>query len=87
MRKQAGIDLEKKAVLAPTRLGVKAGLKKAVGEAVASLTRDSDGFWVRGSGLVYIPKNRGNEIPKVLEEHRRWQSKQSMYLTYIRRVF
>lgn len=43
------------------------------------------GFWVRGSGLVYISKDRVNEIPKVVAEHHR-QEAQRDQLIYLRRT-
>jgi len=41
---------------------------------------DKQGFWVRGSGLVYIPKDRANEIQKVIEEHHRFEAQQNLIL-------
>ena len=40
--------------------------------------RDEQGFWVRGSGLVYVPKDRANEIPKVIAEHHSLEAQQNL---------
>lgn len=39
---------------------------------------DQQGFWVRGSGLIYVPKDRANEIQKVIEEHHRFEAQQNL---------
>jgi len=45
------------------------------------------GFWVRGSGLVHIPKDRANEVPKVIEEHHRLEAQRDKQLLYSRRIW
>jgi len=86
MGKQVAVESGKQGILAPTHLGVMASLKHALGKVVAAPTAESDGFWVKGSGSVHIPKSRANEIPKILEEHRRQEYNRVMLLTYLRRT-
>jgi len=87
MTKQAAIDLGKQGVLAPTDLGFKTSLKQALRKVVVAATPESKlGFWVKGSGPVYIPVSRASEIPKVLEEHRRQEYNRVMLSTYLRRA-
>lgn len=45
------------------------------------------GFWVRGSGLVYIPRDRVNEIPRVIGEHHRLEAQRDRLLLYSRRTW
>jgi len=47
---------------------------------------EKQGFWVRGSGLIFIPKDRANEIPKVIEEHHRREAQRNR-LIYLRRTW
>ena len=87
MTKQAAIDLGKQGVLAPTHLGLKTSLKQALGKLVAAPTAESKpGFWVKGSGPVYIPVSRANEVPKVLEERRKQEYNRVILSTYLRRA-
>jgi len=44
------------------------------------------GFWVRGSGLVYIPKDRTNEIPRVIAEHHELEAQRDRLLLCSRRT-
>ena len=44
------------------------------------IERESHGFWVRGSGLVYIPKDRTNEIPRVIAEHHELEAQRDRLL-------
>lgn len=42
------------------------------------------GFWVRGSGLVYIPEGRAQEITKVIEECHKREAQRDSLLYYKR---
>ena len=86
MSKQLAVESEKQSILAPAHLGVKAVLTQAFRKVMAAPTGESKGFWIKGSGSVYIPKSRANEIPKVLEEHRTQEYNRVMLLTYLRRT-
>jgi hypothetical protein len=46
----------------------------------------SQGFWVRGSGLVHIPDGRAHEIPKVIEEFHKREAQRDQLL-YSRRTW
>lgn len=50
------------------------------------IERKSHGFWVRGSGLVYIPKDRTNEIPRVIAEHHELEAQRDRLLLCSRRT-
>ena len=86
MRKQAAIKPGTQAIPALTHLGVKAGFWRAVGNAVAALTSEPEGFWVGASDSVYVSKGRANEIPKIMEEHRKQEYDRVRLLTYVRRI-
>jgi len=86
MAKQAAIKPGTQAIPTPTHLGVKAGFWRALGNAVAVLTSEPEGFWVGASDSVYVPKGRANEIPKILEEHRKQEYNRAILLTYLRRI-
>lgn len=83
MRKQVSIQLRRKVILFPKHFGVLIFLNRMSGKATTS---ESKGYWVKGSGLVYIPKGCVNGIPKALEEYRRQECDRLKLLTYVRRV-
>ncbi|MDV3293154.1 MAG: hypothetical protein LYZ70_02680 [Nitrososphaerales archaeon] len=48
--------------------------------------KEEDGLWVTGSGLVYIPPGRLNEISKVVAEHHAQEAERAKILASVRRV-
>ncbi len=48
--------------------------------------KKEDDLWVTGSGLVYVPKGRLNEIRKVIAEHHAQETERAKMLAYVRRV-
>jgi len=37
-------------------------------------------YYVRGSGWIQVPKDRLNEIPKVIREHHEMEARRARYL-------
>lgn len=64
----------------------KMNMKKALARILRAITgNDVHGFHVTGSGLVWVPNARSNEIPKVIAEHHRDQAKRDLQSALIGR--
>jgi hypothetical protein len=48
-------------------------MKLLVGRKEPKGCSEADGYWVRGSGLVHVSKDRVNEIPKVIQEYHKME--------------
>jgi hypothetical protein len=49
---------------------IKGSLKQILGLLEGSKNGESAGFWVAGGSLVYIPRDRANEVGKLIRQHR-----------------
>jgi len=83
--KQTIIKSEMKTTV-PINLGIWNGLKQVLGKAKVPLASKPVEYWVEGSSLVYIPKDRLNDIPGVMKEYRRQMCERNRYLVYSTRL-
>jgi hypothetical protein len=49
---------------------IKRALKQIVRPLEGRKNGQSAGFWVTGGSLVYIPRDRANEVGKLIRQHR-----------------
>jgi hypothetical protein len=54
--------------------------------ARGSSEKELEGLLVTGSGLVYVPKGRINEIPKVIAEHHLREVERAMTMGSMKRA-
>jgi hypothetical protein len=52
--------------------------KELARKLVLALSKEEHGFYVTGSGFVWVPEARSNEIPRVIAEHHREQAKREL---------
>lgn len=53
-------------------------IKALTGKLRRFVGNDSDGFYVTGSGCVWVPNARAHEIPKVVAEYHRENAKREL---------
>jgi len=51
---------------------------KAVKRLARAIGRDDHGFYVTGSGPVWVPNSRAHEIPNVIAEHHRDEARREL---------
>ena len=51
------------------------GTREALASKLRAIIGNNDGFYVTGSGPVWVSNARSHEIPKVIAEHHRGEAK------------
>jgi hypothetical protein len=54
------------------------GIRALARKLLAVISDGDHGFYVSGSGRVWVPKARAHEIPKVIAEHHSEQAKREL---------